>query len=228
MFGPTGLTLTPERHRRFEADRRVLADLHPDMRHYIWAGSGNAFAEGMMHIDVGAGCFEPVEIRLDFGPRYPQVPPTVYETGGRWRPNMDRHIVCDGSFCLWLPNVDPPDVSAASGFREFLLRLLLFLRDQFVYDDLGRWPGRDWPHGPIDAYACHVSERLGVRDTATFKLLWQLVIGGQHRPDRRCPCGSKLHYDRCHRRDIDALRWIGRHKSRAQIAAAIEEKLNAA
>ena len=227
MFGRTGLTLTVERHARFEADRRVLADLHPDIRHYVWAATGDAFAEGAMHVDVGAGCFEPVQIRLDFGPRYPAVPPVVRETGGRWQPSMDRHIVTGGAFCLGLPGVDVPDVRTVPGFREFLLRLLLFLRDQFVYDDLVRWPGLDWPHGPVDAYAAHIAERLGLRDVASFRRLWPLLIGAQHRPDRRCPCGSGRVYDRCHRRDIEALRWIRHDEKRHVIATTIEENLSA-
>ena len=59
MFGPTGPTLTAERHERFGADRRVLADLHPDMRHYILAGTGDAFAEGSMHVALGRAVSNP-------------------------------------------------------------------------------------------------------------------------------------------------------------------------
>jgi hypothetical protein len=236
MFGPSGRTLTVERHRRFEADRETIADLYPHLRHYVWAAvggacgavTGDAYAEGPIDVDVGAGCFEPVQIRMTFGARYPDAPPDVYESGGRWKPTIDRHIHRDHSFCLWLPGVDRPDVTSVDGFRQFLLRLLLFLRDQFVYDDLGHWPGLAWPHGAVDAYARHVAERLGVRDLATFRALWPLVLGATPQTDRGCPCGSPRSYDRCHRRDVETLLWLARHTDRADIAIAVEESLHAA
>ena len=127
-----------------------------------------------------------------------------------------------------LPGVDRPDVTSVDGFRQFLLRLLLFLRDQFVYDDLGHWPGLAWPHGAVDAYARHVAERLGVRDLATFRALWPLVLGATPQTDRGCPCGSPRSYDRCHRRDVETLLWLARHTDRADIAIAVEESLHAA
>jgi hypothetical protein len=228
MFGRSGPTLSLERQQRFDADRALLAELVPELRHYIWAHSGNAFAEGPAYADVGAGCFEPVMICMRFGPRYPSLPPTVYDIGRRWKPTADRHINDDSSFCLWLPNVDRPDVGTPVGFRDFLLRLFLFLRDQFVYDDLGRWPGPAWPHGATDAYAHHVVERLGLRDETGFRRLWPLITGTSQRPDRRCPCGSQLSYQRCHRSEVERLRWLGRRADRDEIARSIEAELRVA
>ena len=161
---PLRPTLTAERRERFEADRAILARVYPGVRHYILAGTGDALAEGPVEVDVGGGCFETVEIRMFFGLLYPEIPPAVSERDARsrrWHPDVDRHIVSDGSFCLWLPHVDPPDVSTPEGFRLLLLRLLLFLRDQFVFDDLGCWPGPAWPHGRVDAYAAHVIDDSG-------------------------------------------------------------------
>ena len=158
----------------------------------------------------------------DFGPRYPEQPPSASEIGRRWQANMDRHILTGGEFLSMPPSVDVPDVRTVSGFREFLLRLLLFLRDQFVYDDIGRWPGLDWPHGRVDAYARHIVERLGLRSVASFRGLWPLVAGAPQRRDRPCPCGSGRLYERCHRRDVEALRWIRHHEKRLAIVATIE------
>jgi hypothetical protein len=228
VFGPSGPTLSAERRERFEADREILGRVYPGLRHYILVGTGDALAEGPIEVDVGGGCFEIVEIRMFFGPLYPEIPPEVSERDARsrrWHTDVDRHIVAEGRFCLWLPHVDPPDVRTPERFRLFLLRLLLFLRDQFVFDDLGRWPGPAWPHGPVDAYAVHVRERLGISDVAQFRRLWTVVMGAERRPDRRCPCGSGRPYGRCHQRGVEALRWLTRRSDREAIKNAIEDQV---
>jgi len=106
----------------------------------VLADGKGAIAHGPVDIDVGAGCFEPVEIRMEFGLGYPPQPPTGFDDARRWRPNLDRHLLDDYTFCLWLAGVDTPALTTPGHLRTFSLQLLLFLRDQFVFDDLGRWP----------------------------------------------------------------------------------------
>jgi hypothetical protein len=187
-------------------------------------GSG-AIAEGEVDIDVGAGCFEPVEIKMVFDGDYPARPPRVFDRAGRWQPEFDRHLYGNGEFCLWLARVDVPDVTSAAGFDRFLKRLLVFLHDQFVYDDLGRWPGPEWPHGSEAAYAQHLIERLSIEDLESFRSLWPAVLGAPQRPDRACPCGSGLAYGRCHRKTVEDLSWIQNLTIRNQLPDAVKGRL---
>jgi hypothetical protein len=228
MFGPTGPTLTEEQRQRYEQDRVTLAQVLPGLRHYIWADGRGAIAEGEVEVDIGAGCWESVEIRMIFDDSYPRVPPRVFYLGQRWNPEDDRHIMANHEFCLWLPNVDTPTVAADGELRKFALRLLPFLRDQFVYDDLGRWPGRDWRHGRRAAYAQHLIETLNITDAVTFRRLWPLLLGSTLASERACPCGSQLPYLRCHRPVVERLQWVRKLGERHRLPHAVEEQLDEA
>jgi hypothetical protein len=203
-----------------------MAEVMPLMRHYVWAGGAyGALAQGAVEVDVGAGCYERVGLDIQFGPRYPRTPPRVFDSERRWRPDLDRHLLANHEFCLWLEHVDTPDMSSQDGLRAFLLRLVPFLRDQFVFDDLGRWPGRDWPHGPRAAYAQHIIEHLEIATPEMLDRLWPLVVDHTIRPDKRCPCGSGSPYGRCHRDDVESLSWVRDLDVRDQLPAAIKEHL---
>lgn len=196
------------------------------MRHYILASGEGAIAEGVIEVDIGAGAWASVAVRMEFNRRYPSLPPRVYDAGPRWTPNPDRHIERDHGFCLWLAHVDVPDVATVAGFREFVLRLIPFLRDQFVFDDLkGRWPGPEWRHGRQAAYAQHIVEALHIRSERTFKRLWPVLLGAPTRADQLCPCGSRLRYDRCHRDEIRHLRWVRRLEVRDDLPSAVRNHL---
>jgi hypothetical protein len=225
VFGPSGPTLSEKSRLRFEEDRRVLAEVFPGVMHIVNMDGSGAVAEGPVEVDVGAGCFEPVEIRLVFDGDYPARPPRVFDRAGRWRPAMDRHLYSNGEFCLWLDRVDVPDVATPAGLDRFLKRLLVFFHDQFVYDDLGRWPGPEWPHGPEAAYAQHLIERLRIEDIGSFRSLWPILLGEARRPDRACPCGSGLVYGHCHREAVEDLSWIAELGIRDLLPDAVEGRL---
>lgn len=225
VFGPSGLTLSKERLERFEADRAALAEVLPRVRHCIWANGAGALAEGPVDVDVGAGCWEEVEIEIRFGVNYPLSPPRIYDRLRRWRPLDDRHLMPSGEFCLWLAHVDVPDFSDSDGFRTVLLRLLPFLRDQFVFDDLGKWPGPQWAHKPRNAYAQYLIEHLRLDGLADFEALWPVVLGGPQRPDRACPCGSRLPYGRCHRPLVVGLDWVRSLSVCDELPGAVKERL---
>jgi len=225
VFGPSGPTLSDERLERFAADRAALAEVLPQMRHCIWANGAGALAEGPVQVDIGAGCWEQVEIEMRFDFHYPFSPPRIYDRLHRWRPLDDRHLMSGGEFCLWLAHVDVPDFTDPDGFRTLLLRLLPFLRDQFVFDDLGKWPGPQWAHRQRDAYAQHLIERLGLSSPADFDALWPALLGALQRPDRACPCGSRLPYGRCHRPAVVELNWVRRLLVRDELPSAVKERL---
>lgn len=225
MFGPFAPTLPSSRLVRLEEDRVTLNGVAPRIRHYIWADGRGALAEGEIDVDIGAGCFAAVDIMIVFGTGYPHVPPRFFDHAQRWRPDPDRHLMDNHEFCLWLAGVDTPAVTSSERLGELVLRVMTFLRDQFVFDDLGRWPGRDWRHGAPDAYAQHVLERLHVASSESFQKLWQLVLGARRHASAGCPCGSGLSYGRCHRAEVDSLRWLSRSNEPARIAAAAEVQL---
>jgi len=225
VFGRSGPTLSEERRLRFEEDRSVLGEVFPRVRHVVLMDGSGAVAEGEVEVDVGAGCFEPVDLRIVFDGDYPNQPPRVFDRGRRWLPEDDRHLMSNTEFCLWLDHVDVPDVSTPAGLDRFLKRLLVFLHDQFVYDDLGRWPGPEWPHGKRAAYAQHLIEQLLVTDPESFRRLWPVLLGAPQRADRACPCGSGLVYGRCHRRAVDDLSWVGDLGIRDLLPDAVEGRL---
>jgi SEC-C motif len=224
VFGPSGPMLSDGQRLRFEEDRRILAEIFPRVRHLIRMDGAGAYAEGEVDVDVGAGCFEQVDLRLEFGPKYPSRPPRVFDRRRRWESEDDRHIMAGGEFCLWLEHVDEPDVMTPSGLELFLKRVLVFLHEQFVFDTVGRWPGPEWPHGGREAYAQHLIERLGV-DLYSFRRLWPVLLGAPQRPDRACPCGSGLVYARCHRDAVEGLPWVRDLPVRDLLPGAVEGRL---
>lgn len=229
MFGPTGPTLTEQQRQRYEQDRQLLREMLPGVRHLIRADGSGAVAEGSVEVDVGAGCWETVQIEIVFERSYPRQPPRVYETGGRWKPEDDRHIMASHEFCLWLEHVDTPSFDTIEDLRRAILRLLMFLRDQFVYDDLGhRWPGAQWRHHAPAAYAQHLTETLHITDAAMFGRLWPALLGKRPEPRGRCPCGSRIPYRRCHLPAIERLSWVRTLKDCDRLPRAVKEHLREA
>lgn len=222
MFGPSDRTLSDERLARYEADRTMLAVEFPGLKHIVHADGTGAEAAGTIPINVGAGTVESIEVAAWFPHDYPRRPPTIYDAAARWTPDADRHIMPDHSFCLWLEHVDEPDVSTVEGLREFLLRLVVFLQQQFLFDDLGRWPTPDWAHGRTPAYAQHVREVLALTSAEQLEALWPLLLGAPQARARRCPCGSARSYGRCHYEQVRRLRPIRPHLARHQDAIASE------
>ena len=59
----SGLTPAESLRIRYDADRAVMAEVMPLMRHLVWAGGNyGAVALGVVDVDVGAGSFERVQI----------------------------------------------------------------------------------------------------------------------------------------------------------------------
>lgn len=170
-------------------------------------GTDLALAEGIVDVDAGAGRFEPVQIEMRFSACYPDEPPRVWERGGRWLPDPDRHIyVDDGDLCLGLPGVDLPLTTTPKDFEQFLGQLLVFLHDQFVFDALRKWPGKEWEHGYETAFTQFVYETLGILTEGQARGLGPLIGGPLPRPHNRCPCGSGFAFARCHADRIERVR----------------------
>ncbi len=72
---------------------------------------------------------------------------------GRFPPSLDRHIVTDGWFCMWLPQTAPRDFDRKDGLARHLERVREFIVLQLMYEDRLRrgiepaWAGPEWDHG---------------------------------------------------------------------------------
>jgi hypothetical protein len=198
MYASSNRTPSEARCQRWETDRELLRDRFPDVRHLVLIGTDAAIAEGTVLVDAGAGRFEPVKLEMRFSPGYPSAAPTIFERGGRWAPEPDRHIQDAHDFCLGLPGIDLPSTETPEDFERFLAQLLVFLHDQFVFDATGIWPGPEWEHGYAAAYTQFVCEALGVRTERAARGLGAMIVGNAPRPHDRCPCGSGFAFARCH------------------------------
>jgi hypothetical protein len=211
MYASSNRTPNKERWERWETDRRILRRRLPKMRHLVLIGTDLAVAEGVVEVDAGARRFESVQLEMRFSESYPHELPRIWERGGRWAPDLDRHIyIDDRDFCLGLPGVDLPVTSTPEEFEVFLCQLLVFLHDQFVFDATQSWPGKEWEHGYEAALTQFVSETLGISTERDAHLLGTLVDGPLPRPHDRCPCGSGRIYTRCHAERVRQVRSVRR------------------
>jgi hypothetical protein len=207
MYVSSRLTPDEQRCERWEADRRILRERLPKVRHLVLVGTHVALAEGIVDVDSGAGRFEPVQIEMVFSGRYPEEPPCVCERGGRWAPTPARHIQRGGEFCLGLPGVDLPVTTTPEDFAHFLGQVLVFLHDQFIFDATKQWPGKDWAHYEA-GYVQFACEALDIRTPQEARALGPLIEGRLPRSHDRCPCGSRLAFARCHAERVGRVRAV--------------------
>ncbi len=229
MYASSNLTPNEQRWERWETDRRILRKRFPKVRHLVLIGTELALAEGIVDVDAGAGRFEPVQIEMRFSERYPDELPRVWERGGRWVPDPDRHIyIDDGDFCLGLPGVDLPVTTTPDDFEHFLCQLLVFLHDQFIFDATNKWPGEEWAHGYEAAFTQFVCETLDIRTEREARALGPLVDGPQPRRHDRCPCGSGRAYARCHGERVARVRSVRQLRAVPDLVERMVQHLNVA
>lgn len=204
-----------ERLARLRADRDLLASEHPYLNYRLDERRLIAEARGAVPMLLPDGQIEPVELQLLFHPQYPPRPPFVSEVGGRWTPDDDRHIPQDRTFCLYLRDVDEPDLREPMALSRFMLDVICFLDQQLIYDRIGRFPGPQWPHRE-NAYALHVIEQLSREVPSAAQGIWEAARAAQLSRNAPCPCGSRRKVKHCH---LDLLRDVGavaaRHNLRA-------------
>ena len=174
-----------------------------------------AIAHGAVPFVLPDDRIDPIEIRIEFGLDYPNRPPPVFDAAKRWVPDDDRHIPADHSFCLYLRDVNEPDLSLPSALKMFMLDIICFLEQQLIYDRIGRFPGPQWPHHR-DAYALHIVEEL-ISEPRPEKL-WAAVSSTEPERNDLCPCGSGIKYKRCHLDLVNGLEGIARSHSLKSIS----------
>lgn len=205
-LGPAG---TPRR-RRLEADARLLSEHYPDLAHEV-GDDGVAVVRGPIIVPRPDGSEERIEVALLFGNQYPKRPPQAFDSAGRWKPALRRHIEPNGRFCLSLGEMDDPDLEASeTALLDYLADLRTFLDQQIVFDSLLRYdpnatfPGREWGH--TDAYAEYAARVLGQEAETTAKGLWKAAASPGTRLADPCLCGSGVSIGVCHREAFKQLR----------------------
>ena len=203
-----------ERLVRLRADRELLAREHPYLDYRLDECDALGIAHGAVPMLLPDGRIDPIEIKVDFHWLYPARPPIVSEVGDRFVPDDDRHIPSNGTFCLYLREVDEPDLRRAAALHVFMLDVVCFLEQQLIYERIGRFPGPQWPHRR-DAYALYIVEQLTGEAPMAAARLWDAVRGGKPRRNDPCPCGAPAKYKRCHLGFVTELAWVaGRHNLR--------------
>jgi len=196
--------LTSSARRRLAEHQKYLAQYEPGLQLSVDEVAGEARARGHIMVPVGAGITRPFEIELVYRGLDPFATPDTYDPAGRFPPSLDRHVVGDGKFCLWLPQTAPNDFDLEEGLRRHLDRVREFLVLQLIYEDRKRrgiepaWPGPVWDHGNA-GHEQWLREELAGLDADQLRAFSMYLQGHQRLTGKqRCPCGSGQRAGRCH------------------------------
>ncbi len=171
--------------------------------------------EGDIVLEAECGVLTKIPIRVDFPYDYPASEPVAYDAAAFFPRDVDRHILSDGQFCLWLPPCSPWDEGDPnSSLLRFLDEVTVFLERQLIYDATGgkEWPGPQQRHGKYGYLDFMLS--IWGDNGEHFRALFPVIVGrespGRNEP---CPCGSQVKYKRCHAdRVAGILRRVGRNR----------------
>jgi hypothetical protein len=195
------------------AEQGLVQAHYPSLTFRADTEAGRMYLEGQIALQANCGVATSIAVRISFPPNYPESEPTAYDAVGRFPVSVDRHIISEGRFCLWLPPCSPWDKNDPSRLLRFLDEVSVFLERQLVYDATGHqeWPGRQYKHGTA-GYEEFMLARLA-NNEEDFRSLLPVILG-QLRPGRNepCPCGSQQKYKRCHANSVaDIISRIGRN-----------------
>ena len=168
--------------------------------------NGHIELEGCFILNDSMGAYDTYDVKIQVSREFPQMEPSVYETGERIPKTADRHVFPGSGICClgvweeWLLTTSEPS------FSEFLSGLL---KDYFVgqswFEVKGEWPYGERSHGIyglVESYA----EILGTEEkleivVAHLKTLALPAAKGH----LECPCGSKIRLRNCHRNEVNSL-----------------------
>jgi SEC-C motif len=194
----------------------------PDLR-----GRRHAAIEGVLPVILPSGRIREFAITLRFVGLDVWRLPITYGNVEQLPPDLERHIVTDGQFCLWLPQRAPRDFHEEWGLLAHLDRVREFLHLQCIYEVRKRlgvdplWPGKEWDHA-LKAHHQWLREALGgIPDEALSALLPYLTGARRCTPGQRCPCGSGRPAKDCHRRQLIELSQLALGLPPGELWAAI-------
>ncbi|HEX8465321.1 MAG TPA: SEC-C domain-containing protein [Abditibacterium sp.] len=198
-----------ERRRvaRLEQDRALVAasDYGASWPHLRWSEAGkDVVFEGQIEIDEGLGCPEIFEIRIVFGPDYPEKEPEVFETAHRIAHIADRHFYDNGRCCLWHWLQSSWKGHDPQAILHFLDQIAVFFHRQLICDTVGEFPGPQLKHGWEGTRQAMVS-LLGSGDLLNV-FTDPLLLRRDYPPNSPCPCGSDIKYKRCHQGMVERIR----------------------
>ncbi len=183
---------------RLARDKALVRRHYPDLRYRVDDYIGSVWLEGTITLRTESGIPKRIKVRVEFPDGYPDQEPRVYESGGRFPHDPDRHFFPDGRCCLWLRPESKWDAKNPDCLLRILDETVLFFERQLIHElyPNAPWPGGEWGHGEL-GYAEYVLELLG-NDEELLSALTP-VLGGTARVGRNtpCPCGSGTKYKKC-------------------------------
>ncbi len=183
--------------RVLRAEEALMKELYPLLRFCVDTDAGKMNLEGDFVLQTDCGVSTSIAIRIEFPRNYPNSEPVAFDAAGRFPALVDRHIIWDGQFCLWLPPCSPWDKNDPNRLVRFLDEVTVFLERQMIFDVTGIWPGDEYKHG-ADGYEEFMLARLD-GNQSHFTSLFPVIVGRIHLGrNERCPCGSQRKYKRCH------------------------------
>jgi len=190
---------TKKGRERLERERAMVARLFPGLE-FGDAGDDVVLA-GTIAVVQDSGERDVVAVELQFPPDYPRHEPLAKEAGNRFVRSDDNHINRDGTFCLWTPEDSPWRGRDPNALERFLEHLVVYLDKQLVYEVTRTWPGAYRAHG--EAGRDEALQEIAECDRHAAQLAHRIVTHGKGSIGRkaRCPCGSDLDFDKCHRRE---------------------------
>lgn len=175
-----------------------MGEHYPGLCHRVDGYARNVSLAGTITLRTESGIPTRIETRVEFPHGYPNQEPRVYESGGRFPHEPDRHFFPDGRCCLWLRPESKWDSKDPDSLLRVLDETVLFFERQLIhelYPD-APWPGGERGHGSL-GYAGYVYELLD-EDEELFSALRPVLTGdvrlGRNAP---CQCGSGTKYKRC-------------------------------
>ncbi len=140
----------------------MVNEHYPGLAFHLDSEGRQMCLEGDFILEADCGVPTPIRIRIEFRSNYPVTEPVAYDAAGYFPTSLDRHILKDGQFCLWLPPCSPWNKDDPHRLLRFLDEVTVFLERQLVYDATGgtMWPGPQYKHG-TDGYEEFMLSLLG-------------------------------------------------------------------
>lgn len=177
----------------FEKEKRLIAESFPGLS--LLLESRSIYLRGELYLEsIDDSYYIEIEIPDD----YPVSIPILREKGGEIPHQMDRHINGDGTCCVCIKPAERLHWPTGSSIVDYVQSLVIpFLINQYHFDATGQWISGDYSHGDrgvYEFYAEHLNEPNPVR---LLGLLAEAINPLMNKM-KKCPCGSKKVFRKCH------------------------------